>query len=151
MTADNEIYADALLRAIREEIQQNTDDAPTTPGVYRLPCGSCHVDFFLTVDFLTVDGEERWLVPGDDAGYTRESIAVARHGNYPWTRLYTLAEAAKLIQQALEGGAVLPELVRQLDLVEQPREETEDEEIARIVRERTAAGPATPLNLNDYL
>ncbi len=48
-------------------------------------------------------------------------------------------------------GAALPDLIRELELAERPSDETEDEEIARIARERIAAGPATPLNLDDYL
>lgn len=146
MSSDEGVEAEAILRAIRQEIAQNTKDAPTVPGVYRLPCGSCYVDFF-----VSAEGEERWLVPGDEGPYTRENIAVARHGPYPWARLYTLAEAAKLIQRALADGAMLPDLIRELELAEQPLGETEDEEIARIVWERTAADPATSLKLDDYL
>ncbi len=75
MSSDEGIELEAILRAILQEFEQNTKDAPTVPGVYRLPCGSCHVDFF-----VSAEGEERWLVPGDDGPYTRENIAVARHG-----------------------------------------------------------------------
>jgi len=75
---------------IREMITRATEAAPTEPGVYKMPCGECVVDFF-----ITAEGEERWLVAGDDRSYTRETVAIARHGDHPWERLYTLADAAR--------------------------------------------------------
>jgi len=67
---------------IRETITRATETAPTEPGVYRMPCGECVVDFF-----ITAEGEERWLVAGDERSYTRETVAIARHGDHPWERL----------------------------------------------------------------
>ena len=40
---------------IREMITRATEAAPTEPGVYKMPCGECVVDFF-----ITAEGEERW-------------------------------------------------------------------------------------------
>ena len=37
-------------RIIRDMIARSTDSAPTEPGVYRMPCGNCYVDFFLASD-----------------------------------------------------------------------------------------------------
>lgn len=100
---------------IREMITRATEAAPTEPGVYKMPCGECVVDFF-----ITAEGEERWLVAGDDRSYTRETVAIARHGDHPWERLYTLADAAR------EVARVLEELVEAID----------DREVERVVRER---------------
>ncbi len=74
---------------LRDQLGSNTEEAPTEPGVYRLPCGECYVDFF-----ISVDGVERWLVPGEATSYTRETVTIARHGEHPWLRLYSLQEAA---------------------------------------------------------
>lgn len=70
---------------IREMIADATESAPTEPGVYKMPCGECVVDFF-----LNAEGQERWLVAGDARSYTRDTVAIARHGDHPWQRLYTL-------------------------------------------------------------
>lgn len=113
-------------RVIREMIAAATEMAPAEPGVYKMPCGECVVDFF-----ITAQGEERWLVAGDERAYTRETVAIARHGDHPWQRLYTLADAAREIGKlaATNGGdidRVLEELVEALD----------DREVERVVRDR---------------
>lgn len=118
-------------QVIESMIARNTDSAPTVPGIYRMPCGECYVDFF-----VDGDGTEHWLVPGDPTGYTRASVAVARHGNSAWERMYTLAEAANQIRQraAATGGnlaAILDELARPVD-----ENRADDAEIARLVQER---------------
>ncbi|WP_285137705.1 zinc ABC transporter ATPase [Microbacterium sp. lyk4-40-TSB-66] len=84
-------------RVIREMITGATESAPTEPGVYKMPCGECIVDFF-----LNAEGQERWLVAGDARSYTRETVAIARHGEHPWQRLYTLEDAAKEILRLAE-------------------------------------------------
>ncbi|WP_282837526.1 hypothetical protein [Microbacterium flavum] len=89
--------SDAILNAIRAEIAENTADAPTVPGLYRMPCGECFVDYW-----IGLDGAEHWAVPGDPASYTRRSIALARHGEAGWQRMYTLAEASELL--GMSGG-----------------------------------------------
>ncbi|ANG84574.1 hypothetical protein [Microbacterium aurantiacum] len=111
---------------IRGMIARATESAPTEPGVYRMPCGECVVDFF-----ITAEGNEHWLVAGDDRSYTRETVAIARHGDHPWERLYTLADAAREMARlavANRGdiGRVLEELVESID----------DREVERVVRER---------------
>lgn len=118
---------------IREMITRATETASTEPGVYKMPCGECVVDFF-----ITAEGEEHWLVAGDERSYTRETVAITRHGDHPWERLYTLADAARELARlaAANGGdidRVLVELVEAID----------DREVARVVRERDgmSAGP----------
>lgn len=37
-------------RAIRNMIARSTETAPTDPGVFRMPCGNCYVDFFVAAD-----------------------------------------------------------------------------------------------------
>ena len=111
---------------IRGLIARATETAPTEPGVYRMPCGECVVDFF-----ITAEGEEHWLVAGDERSYTRETVAIPRHGDHPWERLYTLADAAREVARvaAANGGdidRVLEELVEAID----------DREVERVVRER---------------
>ena len=111
---------------IRGLIARATETARTEPGVYRMPCGECVVDFF-----ITAEGEEHWLVAGDERSYTRETVAIARHGDHPWERLYTLADAAEEIARlaAANGGGIdrmLKQLVRTDD----------DREVERRVRER---------------
>lgn len=105
-----------IIRYIRELIAVNTSEAPNEPGVYRLPCGNCYVDFF-----ISPEGEEHWMVPGDDRPYTRDTVSIARHGEYPWARLRTLAKSARVIEQLLETGISLPELIIQLENEERPR------------------------------
>lgn len=114
-------------------ITRATETASTEPGVYKMPCGECVVDFF-----ITAEGEEHWLVAGDERSYTRETVAITRHGDHPWERLYTLADAARELARlaAASGGdidRVLVELVEAID----------DREVARVVRERDgmSAGP----------
>ncbi len=111
---------------IRGMIARASESAPTEPGVYRMPCGECVVDFF-----ITAEGNEHWLVAGDDRSYTRETVAIARHGDHPWARLYTLADAAREMARlaAANGGdidRVLGELVEAID----------DREVEPVVRER---------------
>ena len=86
-------------RIIRDMIARSTDSAPTEPGVYRMPCGNCYVDFF-----LASDGTERWLVPGDERSYTRDTVAIARHGEHSWERMYTLGHAAAEIRRPDRRG-----------------------------------------------
>ena len=66
-------------RIIRGMIERSRETAPSEPGVYKMPCGECVVDFF-----ITAEGVEHWLVAGDGRSYTRESVVVARHGAHPW-------------------------------------------------------------------
>lgn len=80
-----------------------------------MPCGECIVDFF-----LNAEGQERWLVAGDARSYTRETVAIARHGEHPWQRLYTLEDAAKEISKLAERRGtdvrtVLDDLVEAID------------------------------------
>ena len=111
---------------IREMITRATEAAPTEPGVYKMPCGECVVDFF-----VTAEGEERWLVAGDGHSYTRESVVVARHGDHPWVRLYSLADAAaEIARLAALGEGDLDRVVE--DLIES----IDDREVESIVRER---------------
>lgn len=102
-------------RVIREMITEATETAPTEPGVYKMPCGECIVDFI-----LNAEGQERWLVAGDERSYTRETVAIARHGDHPWQRLYTLEDAAKEISQLAKSQntdvrTVLDDLVDAID------------------------------------
>lgn len=108
-------------RAIRETIADATATAPTEPGVYKMPCGECVVDFF-----LNAEGQERWLVAGDARSYTRETVAIARHGDYPWERLYSLAEAAAEITaraatRKISVDQLLEEVVKTIDDLETER------------------------------
>lgn len=113
-------------RIIRGMIERSRETAPSEPGVYKMPCGECVVDFF-----ITAEGEEHWLVAGDGHSYTRESVVIARHGEHPWVRLYSLADAAAEIARL----AVLGE--RDLDrVVEDLIESIDDREVESIVRER---------------
>lgn len=90
---NDEELREALHAWLTETIDRNVEEAPTEPGVYRLPCGRCVVDFW-----ITPEGEERWLVPGDPTSYTRQTLVETRHGEHPWERLYTLAEAAETLR-----------------------------------------------------
>ena len=83
-------------------------------------------------------------MPGDPAGYTRESIAVTRHGEYAWERMYTLGAAAVEIRRraqelGVDPAALLAELAASLDEVDAAEE-------AEIVREHTAFGESIPLS-----
>ena len=111
---------------IRGLIARATETAPTEPGVYRMPCGECVVDFF-----ITAEGEEHWLVAGDERSYTRETVAIARHGDHPWERLYTLADAAEEIARlAAANGGDIDRMLKQLVRTD------DDREVERRVRER---------------
>jgi len=126
---------------IRDMIVRSTESAPTEPGVYRMPCGNCYVDFF-----LASDGTERWLVPGDERSYTRDTVAIARHGDHPWERMYTLAQAAAEIQRrAVAEGTPVAVLLAELGAIADAEDAAEAEEIARIVRERPADSEEVPL------
>lgn len=140
--ADDSIDWERIIRdTIRDTIARNTETAPTEPGLYRMPCGECYVDFF-----ITADGAERWLVPGDERTYTRDNVAIFRHGDYPWERMFTLPHAAREIQRrAAAAGSTPTELLTQLVAIADAADAAEEEEIAQIVRERTAAGESTPL------
>lgn len=113
---------------IREMIADATESAPTEPGVYKMPCGECIVDFF-----LNAEGQERWLVAGDARSYTRETVAIARHGEHPWRRLYTLAEAAAEIATLAATRKVSVDR-----LPEELVEITDEREAQRISRARLA-------------
>lgn len=128
-------------QVIRDMIARSTESAPADPGVYRMPCGDCYVDFF-----LASDGAERWLVPGDERSYTRDTVAIARHGDHPWERMYTLGHAAAEIQsRASAAGSSVQVLVEELAAIADAEDATDDEEIARIARERPADSAEIPL------
>ncbi|MEZ3157852.1 zinc ABC transporter ATPase [Microbacterium sp. BWR-S6Y] len=128
-------------RIIRDMIARNTASAPTEPGVYRMPCGNCYVDFF-----HGSDGTERWLVPGDERSYTRDTVATFRHGDHPWERMYTLAHAAAEIRcRATADGTPIHVLVEELAAIAAAEDAAEEEEIARIVRERPVDSDEIPL------
>ena len=119
-------------------IANSVADAPTEPGVYRLPCGECYVDFF-----VGSDGTEHWLVPADPTEYNRESVAATRHGDYGWERMYMLGTAAVEIRRRAEEHGVDPavllaELAASVDEADAAAE-------AEILRERTASGESVPL------
>lgn len=122
-------------------IARSTESAPTEPGVYRMPCGNCYVDFF-----LASDGTERWLVPGDERSYTRDTVAIARHGDYPWERMYMLVHAAVEIQRRADSeGTPVTALLAELAATAAAEDAAEGEEIARIASERPADGDEAPL------
>lgn len=126
-------------RIVREMITESAISAPTEPGVYRMPCGACVVDFF-----ITAEGEERWLVAGDETSYTRETVAIARHGEHPWERLYTLSEAASEIARlAGAGDDDLNNVVARLASF------IDDQEIIRIARARRDMDEAPLSDLAD--
>ena len=113
-------------RIIRGMVERARETAPSEPGVYKMPCGECVVDFF-----VTAEGEERWLVAGDGHSYTRESVVIARHGEHPWVRLYSLADAAaEIARLAALGEGDLDHVVE--DLIES----IDDREVESVVRER---------------
>lgn len=121
-------------RIIRGMIERARETAPSEPGVYKMPCGECVVDFF-----INAEGNERWLVAGDGHSYTRESVVVARHGDHPWVRLYSLADgAAEIARLAALGERDLDRVVE--DLIES----IDDREVESIMRER-AGMPEVPL------
>lgn len=122
-------------------IDRSVTGAPTEPGVYRLPCGECYVDFF-----IGPDGSEHWLVPGDPAEYTRESVAATRHGEHAWERMYTLDTAAvEIRRRAKEHGVDPAVLLTELAASVDEADAAEEAEIAQIVLERTASGESAPL------
>ena len=127
-------------RIIRDMIARSTDSAPTEPGVYRMPCGNCYVDFF-----LASDGTERWLVPGDERSYNRDTVAIARHGEHPWERMYTLGHAASEIRRRANADGT-PVHVLMDELAAVAADAAEDEEIARIARKRPADSAEVPLS-----
>ncbi|MFH8252904.1 zinc ABC transporter ATPase [Microbacterium sp. B2969] len=128
-------------RIISDMIACNTASAPTEPGVYRMPCGNCYVDFF-----HASDGTERWLVPGDERSYTRDTVATFRHGDYPWERMYTLGHAAAEIRRrATADGTPVDALIEELAAAAAAEDAAEPEEIARIARERPADSEEIPL------
>ncbi len=128
-------------QVIRDMIQRNTESAPTKPGVYRMPCGDCYVDFF-----LASDGSERWLVPGDERTYTRNTISTFRHGDHAWERMYTLGHAAAEIRRrATAESRPIEVLIGDLESIADAEDVAEDEEIARILRERPADSEEVPL------
>lgn len=127
---------------IRDMIARSTESASTEPGVYRMPCGNCYVDFF-----LASDGTERWLVPGDERSYNRDTVAIARHGEHPWERMYILGHAAAEIRRrANADGTPVHVLMDELAAVAAAEDAAEDEEIARIARERPADSAEVPLS-----
>ncbi len=40
--------ADQYRRMLEELTEEALASSPTEPGLYRLPCGECYVDYFLT-------------------------------------------------------------------------------------------------------
>lgn len=128
-------------RIICDMIARSTESAPTEPGVYRMPCGNCYVDFF-----LASDGTERWLVAGDERTYTRDTVAIARHGEHPWERMYTLGHAAgEIRRRATADGTPVHVLIDELAAVAAAEDAAEDEEIGRIARQRPADSAEVPL------
>ncbi|MBN9178908.1 MAG: hypothetical protein J0I43_16295 [Microbacterium sp.] len=70
-------------------------------------------------------------VAGDERSYTRETVAIARHGDHPWERLYTLADAAEEIARlAAANGGDIDRMLKQLVRTD------DDGEVERRVRER---------------
>lgn len=128
-------------QVIDRMIAHSVADAPTEPGVYRLPCGECYVDFF-----AGSDGTEHWLVPGDPTEYNRESVAATRHGDYGWERMHTLGTAAvEIRRRAKEHGVDPAVLLAELAASVDEADAAEEAEIAQIVRERSASGESVPL------
>ena len=126
---------------IRDMIARSSESAPTEPGVYRMPCGNCYVDFF-----RTSDGTESWLVPRDERRYTRDTVAIDRHGDHPWERMYALGNAAAEIRRrATADDTPVEVLVEQLAAIAAVEDAAEAEEIARIARERPATSEDIPL------
>ncbi len=126
---------------VTRDMIARSESAPTEPGVYRMPCGNCYVDFC-----LTTDGAERWLVPGDARSYTRDTVAIARHGDHLWERMYNLGHAAAEIRhRATTAGTPVQVLIDELAAVATAEDAAEDEEIARIARERPAYSAEIPL------
>lgn len=117
---------------IRDMIARSSESAPTEPGVYRMPCGNCYVDFF-----RTSDGTESWLVPGDERSYTRDTVAIDRHGDHPWERMYTLGHAAAEIRRRATADDTPVEV-----LVEQRRRSPRWR-----TRPRRRRSPASPGNV----
>ena len=105
-------------RTLDELTAQALESSPTRPGLYRLPCGECYVDFF-----NTTEGKEAWLIPGEQGSHARESVATMWHGPFSWERMYTLADAAEeLITRAEAEQQDLTELVK--DLIRRRDEES---------------------------
>lgn len=122
-------------------VDRDVSGAPTEPGIYRLPCGECYVDFF-----IGPDGAEHWLVPGDPVEYTRESVATTRHGEHAWERMYTIGTAAVEVRRRAEEHGVDPAvLLAELAASVDEADAAEEAEIAQIIRERTASGESVPL------
>lgn len=77
---------------------------------------------------------------------TGAAVAIARHGDYPWERMYTLAHAAAEIRhRAAAQDRPLEVVVQELAAIGDVEDAAEDEEIARIARERPADGEEIPL------
>ena len=113
---------------IRDMIARSSESAPTEPGVYRMPCGNCYVDFF-----RTSDGTESWLVPGDERSYTRDTVAIDRHGDHPWERMYTLGHAAAEIRRrATADDTPVEVLVEQLAAIAAVEDAAEAEEAGQL-------------------
>ncbi|MEV8135412.1 zinc ABC transporter ATPase [Microbacterium aurantiacum] len=140
---DAEGKAEYWERAIRDMIAHSTATAPAVPGLYRMPCGECYVDFF-----IGADGVEHWMVAGDETSYTRETVAIARHGDHPWERMFTLAHAAvEIRRRAAQTDTSAEELLDQLAAsFDADTAAKEAEEMTGVRRERTAAGESTPIS-----
>lgn len=78
----------ATVKRSLEQMDRALESAPREPGVYRMPCGNCHVEFT-----IEPNGKHFWLLPGDSTIYSRETISEIGYGDYVWERLYTLDEA----------------------------------------------------------
>ncbi|WP_454129203.1 zinc ABC transporter ATPase [Microbacterium aurum] len=128
-------------QVIRDMTARSTAPAPTEPGLYRMLCGECYIDFF-----IGSDDAEHWLVPGDPRGYTRENVAIGRHGDYSWERMYTLGRAAtEILRRADEDGTEPSVLLEQLAAQADGEEAGEEEELAQRAQECTVAGESTLL------
>lgn len=138
---DAESEAEYWRQVIDDMIARSTATAPTEPGLYRMPCGECYVDFF-----ITPDGAEHWLVPGDPRGYTRETVAIARHGDYPWERMYMLGRAATEILRRADEDSIEPsKLLGQLAAQAEAEEAAAEKELAQRARDRAATGESALL------
>jgi len=89
----------------------------------------------MQVNAITVSaGQERWHVAGDASSYAGGTVAIARHSDHPWHRLYALVEAATKIATLAASRKVSVD-----HLLEEIVETIDDRETQRISRDRLAA------------
>ncbi|QYG11528.1 hypothetical protein [Microbacterium sp. PAMC22086] len=86
---------------------------PNVPGMYRLPCGECYAEF-LTLP----DGDEVWLVPGENTPYTAHVLAATRSGPHGWQRMYTLTDAVHELDRRTVPRTRLSEIETHKDSTE---------------------------------